>query len=190
MTMGLLELIILAVGLSMDAFAVAVCIGLTMREAPVKKALTVGLYFGVFQAGMPLTGYFAAGLFADKIIGYGNWIAFGLLGFLGGKMILDGLKKDECPEEYSLKPSRMLPLAVATSIDALAVGVSFAFLQVNIVLAVVFIGVCTLIISMTGVKTGNIFGAGLRSKAQLAGGVILVLIGLKILLEHLHIINF
>ena len=188
--MNFIELFILAAGLSMDAFAVSICAGLTMRKAGMGKMLTVGLYFGVFQAGMPLIGYFTAGLFAEKIIAYDHWVAFGLLGFLGGKMIIDGFKKESGPNEYSLKPAQMITLALATSIDALAVGVSFAFLQVNIIPAVLFIGITTLVISMAGVKIGHISGAGFKSKAQLAGGIVLVLIGLKILLEHLGIINF
>jgi len=184
--LGFLELLLLAVGLSMDAFAVAVCIGLSMMKANMKKALTVGLYFGVFQAVMPLIGYFAAALFAEKIIAYSHWIAFGLLCFLGGKMIADSFGKEVRPDAYSIKPSKMLPLALATSIDALAVGVSFAFLQVSIIPAVSVIGVTTLILSMAGVKTGNIFGVRFKSKAQLSGGIILALIGLKILLEHFY----
>ena len=189
--MGLIEQLFLAIGLSMDAFAVAICIGLTLSKINIKKAITVGLYFGIFQAVMPLIGYFVASLFAERIIAFDHWIAFGLLCFLGGKMIVDSFKKDQSDDkEYSLNPLQMLPLAVATSIDALAVGVSFAFLQVNIVLAVLLIGVATLVISMAGVKIGSIFGAKFKSKAQLAGGIVLVLIGLRILLDHLEIISF
>ena len=210
--MNLIELFILAVGLSMDAFAVAICAGLTMKKVSVKKSLIVGLYFGVFQAVMPIIGYMVATLFADQIIGYDHWIAFVLLCFLGAKMIVESFKKEgctdrECPDgmcsdracpggkrpdnkEASLKPAQMLPLALATSIDALAVGVSFAFLRVSIVPAVSFIGITTLAISMVGVKIGNIFGTKFKSKAEFAGGIILVLIGVKILLEHLSIINF
>ena len=189
--MNLIELFILAVGLSMDAFAVAICAGLTMPKATIKKALIVGLYFGIFQAGMPLIGYFAGSLFADKITAYDHWIAFALLCFLGGKMIWESLKKEEASgeeQEASLGPKKMLPLAVATSIDALAVGVSFAFLRVSIVPAVTFIGITTLAISMAGVKIGHVFGRRFKSKAELAGGIILVLIGLKILIEHLEVI--
>ena len=185
--MTYVELFILAVGLSMDAFAVAICLGLTLKKADFRKSLIVGFYFGVFQAGMPLIGYMAASLFANQIIDYDHWIAFVLLCFLGGKMILGSFKKECCPDtEVSLKPTRMLPLAVATSIDALAVGVSFAFLQVSIIPAVSLIGITTLIISMLGVKIGNAFGMIFKSKAELAGGVILILIGIKILLEHLE----
>jgi len=207
--MSFIELFFLAVGLSMDAFAVAACIGLTMNDFKVSKSFIVGLYFGIFQAVMPLIGYVAAKQFADKIVSYDHWIAFALLSFLGGKMIKDSFKKEGCPDrkcpvetccdrtcpggvkpdykESSLGLSQMLPLAVATSIDALAVGVSFAFLRVNIVPAVSFIGLTTLVLSMIGVKIGNVFGTRFKSKAELVGGIILVLIGLKILLEHMNI---
>jgi putative Mn2+ efflux pump MntP len=210
--MGIIELSLLALGLSMDTFAVGIGAGLTMAKVTIRKALIIGLYFGFFQAGMPLIGYFIAALFADKIIAYDHWVAFVLLWFLGGKMIFDGFRKQGCPgracpedvcgdrscpggekpviKEHSLKPSTMLPLALATSIDALAVGVSFAFLQVSIIPAVAFIGAVTLAVSMAGVKIGHLFGIRFKSKAQWAGGVILMLIGLKILLEHLHVINF
>jgi len=209
--MNLLELFIIAVGLSMDAFAVAACIGLTMPKASIKKSLIVGLYFGLFQAVMPLIGYLLATQLADKIIAFDHWIAFALLCLIGGKMIVESFKKEGCPDrecptetctdrecpggerpekkEASLKPAEMLPLAVATSIDALAVGVSFAFLRVNIVPAIFSIGIITLILSMLGVKIGNIFGIKFKAKAELIGGLILVLMGLKILLEHMGIIS-
>ena len=188
--MNFAELFLIAVGLSMDAFAVGICAGLTMnvKKAVMKKALIIGLYFGVFQAVMPLIGYMAATRFADGIIAYDHWIAFVLLCFLGGKMIMGSFKKDAgSGKEISVKPAQMLPLAVATSIDALAVGVSFAFLKVNIAPAVCFIGVTTFILSVVGVRVGNVFGIKLKSKAEFAGGVILILIGVKILLEHLGI---
>ena len=210
--MGFVELLFLAVGLSMDAFAVAVGAGLTMPKVNIKKALIIGLYFGLFQAAMPIIGYLVATLVADKINAYDHWIAFGLLCFLGGKMIISGLKKGGCPDrecpdeacvdrecpsggradrtEASVKPAQMLPLAIATSIDALAVGVSFAFLRVNVPIAVLIIGITTFALSLVGVKIGNVFGMRFKSKAEIAGGIILVLIGLKILLEHLHIISF
>ncbi|MDR1668527.1 MAG: manganese efflux pump MntP family protein [Oscillospiraceae bacterium] len=199
--MGFIELFLLAVGLSMDAFAVSVCAGLTMKRVTVPKALIVGLYFGVFQVAMPLIGYFAARLFADKIVAVDHWVAFALLCFLGGKMIRESLQKEDghscescdyknCPErpgaEASLKPSKMLPLAVATSIDALAAGITFAVLpDTNIIPAVSFIGVTTLTLSMAGVKIGQLFGVKFKAKAEFAGGVILILMGLKVLLEHL-----
>ena len=190
--MNLIELFVLATGLSMDAFAVAVCTGLTMPRASIKKSSVVGLYFGIFQAGMPLLGYAVATLFADKIIAYDHWVAFLVLGFLGGRMIAGSFGKEEGgPDsgEASLSFSEMLPLAVATSIDALAVGVSFAFLRVSIIPAVSLIGATTFLLSMAGVKIGSVFGAKIKSRAELVGGVILVMIGLKILLEHMGIIT-
>lgn len=194
--MNFIELFLLAIGLSMDAFAVAICVGLNIKEeqgshtVSVKKMLIVGLYFGIFQAVMPLLGYMTATLFADMIITYDHWIAFVLLCFLGGKMIMGSFKTEESDnQEYSLNSKRMLPLSIATSIDALAVGISFAFLQVDIIPAVSFIGITTLVLSMVGVKIGNLFGAKFKSKAEFAGGAILILIGLKIILEHMDIIK-
>jgi putative Mn2+ efflux pump MntP len=190
LNMTFIELFLLSLGLSMDAFAVAICIGLTMAKTSIKKAITVGLYFGLFQAGMPLLGYLIATVIAGRIIDYGQWVAFGLLCVLGIKMIFDGLKKEQSNDtEYSVELKKMLPLAIATSIDALAVGVSFAFLQVRILQAVSFIGVTTFLISIAGVKIGSVFGEKYKAKAQVAGGIILVLIGIKIILEHLEIIN-
>ena len=192
--MGFAELFLLAIGLSMDAFAVSICLGLNTEKNVIKKSLVAGLYFGIFQAVMPLVGYMAAMLFADKIIAYDHWIAFLLLCFLGGKMIAGSLKKgsDKQPDnkDDSFKASQMLLLAFATSIDALAVGISLAFLRVRIIPAVTLIGATTFLISMAGVKIGNVFGSRFKSKAELAGGIILVLIGLKIMLEHLEIVNF
>ena len=171
----------------MDAFAVAVCYGLTMPKAAFRKSLIIGMYFGVFQAIMPLIGYILAAQFANKIEAYDHWISFSLLCIIGGKMILESFKKEDGSEaeEKSLDFKTMLPLAVATSIDALAIGVSFAFLNVNIIPAVLCIGAVTLVLSMVGVKIGNAFGTRFKSKAELAGGIILVLIGVKILFEHL-----
>ena len=185
--MNLLELFILAVGLSMDAFAVAVSKGLSMKKMSFKNAIIIGLYFGIFQAGMPLIGYFLGTQFEDKITAFDHWIAFGLLAFLGIRMIKEALSKDEEEEEgeTSLSFKTMSVLAIATSIDALAVGVTFAFLQVDILPAVSFIGVVTFALSVLGVKIGNVFGAKYKSKAELAGGIILIGIGLKILLSHL-----
>ncbi len=189
--MNLLELFIIAVGLSMDAFAVSICKGLCMKKLYFKNALIVGLYFGIFQGGMPLLGYFLGVQFQNKITAYDHWIAFILLGIIGINMIKESLEKepereiacDDSHEELSFK--NMSVLAIATSIDALAVGVTFAFLNVDIVPAVSFIGIVTFVLSMIGVKIGNIFGTKFKSKAELAGGVILILMGTKILLEHL-----
>jgi len=190
--MNFLELFFIAIALSMDAFAVAVCLGLAMPKATIKKSLVIGLYFGVFQAVMPFIGYMLAARFADKITAFDHWIVFLLLCSIGGKMIAESFKKADCfeAEEKSLKFTKMLHLAFATSIDALAVGGSFALLKVNIVPAALFIGVITFILSIAGVKIGNIFGTKFKSNAELAGGIILILIGLKILFEHLGIISF
>lgn len=185
--MGIVELFLIAVGLSMDAFAVAVCKGLAMKKCTWTKAGIVGLYFGVFQAGMPLIGYVLGVQFKDVITSIDHWIAFVLLGIIGINMVRESRGDcDDCEtENEALDVKTMVGLAIATSIDALAVGVTFAFLQVNIVPAVSFIGVTTFIISIAGVRIGNIFGAKYKSKAELAGGVILILMGVKILLEHL-----
>lgn len=192
--MNLLELLILAIGLSMDAFAVAVCKGLSFRKITAKHLLTVGLYFGIFQAGMPLIGYALGIQFSDKITSIDHWIAFVLLGFIGIHMIKGALSKDEeacCKEENdtALSFKNMFILAVATSIDALAVGITFAFLKVNIIPAVSFIGLVTFSLSVVGVLIGNLFGARFKSKAELAGGIILVCLGIKILLQHLGILG-
>lgn len=187
--MSLVELFILAIGLAMDAFAVSICAGLGMKKISFKRMLVVGLYFGIFQAAMPVLGYLGASFFADRIVAYDHWIAFGLLSFLGIRMIIGSFKKEETAET-SLKFKAMLPLAFATSIDAMAVGVSFAFLEVGIVPAVLFIGIITLILSVAGVKIGHVFGVKFKSVAEISGGMILILIGLKILLEHLGVINF
>lgn len=190
--MSLLELFIIAVGLSMDAFAVAICKGLSMRKISIRNAGIVGLYFGIFQAGMPLIGYYLGVQFQDKITTIDHWIAFVLLGFIGISMISESRNNTENCEDNncSLNFKSMSVLAVATSIDALAVGVTFAFLQVNIVPAVSFIGIVTFSLSMTGVKIGNVFGTKYKSKAEFLGGLILVCMGIKILLEHVGIINF
>lgn len=191
--MSVVELFILAVGLSMDAFAVAICKGLCMRKVTIKKAGIVGLYFGLFQAGMPMIGYILGSQFSDKISSIDHWIAFILLSLIGISMIKESLEKEEkseCKtEEEELSFKNMSILAVATSIDALAVGVTFAFLKVNIIPAVSFIGSTTLVLSMIGVKIGNIFGVKYKSKAELVGGIILILMGIKILLEHLGILG-
>ncbi len=186
--MGLLELFILAVGLSMDAFAVSVCKGLAMPKISLKKAAIVGAWFGGFQALMPSLGYLLGYQFRDKITAIDHWIAFVLLAVIGAGMIKEACSKEEENEDERLDVRTMFLLAVATSIDALAVGITFAFLEVHLVAAVSFIGVTTFIISALGVKIGNVFGTRYKSKAELAGGVILILLGTKILLEHLGIL--
>lgn len=176
----------------MDAFAVAICKGLSMKKCTWSKGCIVGLYFGIFQGGMPVLGYVLGVQFKDIITSVDHWIAFVLLGLIGANMVKESLEKeDECAgceaDEDPLAVREMLGLAVATSIDALAVGVTFAFLNVEIIPAVSFIGVTTFVISIAGVKIGNVFGSKYKSKAELAGGVILILMGLKILLEHLNV---
>ena len=188
--MGFAELFILAVGLAMDAFAVSICKGLSIRGLLPRHALIVGLWFGAFQALMPLIGWLLGAAFADMIAAVDHWIAFALLAFIGGNMIREALGGDEEECDPSLAPLTMLLLAVATSIDALAVGITFAFLRVSILPAATLIGVCTFVISAAGVKVGNLFGARYKSRAELLGGVVLVLIGLKILLEHLELLPF
>ena len=183
--MSTYELFIIAVGLSMDALAVAICKGLSMAKMSWKKGIIVGLWFGGFQALMPLIGYLLGAQFESKITAFDHWIAFILLGLIGGNMIREGVSGDEEKTDDSVSIKSMLPLAIATSIDALAVGVTFAFLRVNIAYAVSFIGVITFLLSTVGVKIGNVFGARYKSKAEIAGGVILILMGLKILIEHL-----
>lgn len=183
--MSFLELGILAFALSMDAFAVAICLGLGMQKATFKRALIIGLYFGIFQALMPLIGYFVASLFADKIQAIDHWIAFALLLLLGSKMIIGCFKKEKHEnKEISLVPSKMIPYAIATSIDALAVGISLAFLNVEISSAVLLIGVVTFVLAMAAVKLGSLLGLKFKAKAEFIGGIILILIGIKILLEH------
>ena len=188
--MSLTELFITAVGLSMDAFAVAVCKGLAMPRMSWKGALIVGLYFGGFQAAMPLLGYFLGSKFSMAIRAYDHWVAFLLLVLIGAGMVKESFEKDESCANASLDVRGMVLLAVATSIDALAVGVTFAFLNVDIVPAVSFIGAVTFTLSMVGVKVGNAFGCKYKSRAELAGGAILILMGLKILLEHLGLLAF
>ena len=187
--MGLLELFILAAGLSMDAFAVSVCKGLAMPKITLKRTLTVGLWFGGFQALMPAAGYLLGVQFRDKITAVDHWIAFILLGLIGANMIKEACSGDCEEENESLDIRTMFLLAVATSIDALAVGITFAFLDVHLLAAVSFIGIITFTLSAAGVKIGNVFGTRYKAKAELAGGVILILLGLKILLEHLGILT-
>ena len=192
--MGIGELLLLAVGVSMDAFAVSICKGLAMKKATLKGCMTCGVWFGGFQALMPVIGFFLGTLFADAIQAIDHWVAFVLLAIIGGNMLKEAFEQQEecccCNEsnaDLSAKP--MFVMAVATSIDALAVGISLAMAgNVNIWLAATFIGICTCSFSAMGVKIGNVFGSRFEKKAQLAGGGILILLGLKILLEHLGVI--
>lgn len=190
--MNLGELFLLAVGLSMDAFAVSICKGLAMKKATLKASATCGVWFGGFQALMPTIGFFLGTLFADAIQAIDHWVAFGLLAIIGVNMLKEALVKGEESEEESsadLSVKTMFVMAVATSIDALAVGISLAMAgNVNIWMAALFIGLCTFGFSAVGVKIGNVFGDRFEKKAQMAGGIILILLGVKILLEHLGIL--
>ena len=191
--MGLGELLLLALGVSMDAFAVSICKGLAMKRATIKEGLTCGIWFGGFQAMMPLMGFFLGTLFASAIRAIDHWVAFVLLAFIGANMLKEAFEKDCgcCGEEHDadLSVKTMFVMAVATSIDALAVGISLAMAgDVNIVTAVILIGAFTCGMSTLGVKIGNVFGSRFEKKAQFAGGFILILLGTKILLEHLGIL--
>lgn len=182
--MGTWELILIAIGLSMDAFAVSIVLGLSMYKMKYRYAVIAGCFFGGFQALMPLFGYALGAQFKEYVVAVDHWIAFILLSLIGAKMIKEAFEREKSiTNAFNLKS--MLILSLATSIDALAVGVTFAFLQVNILNAVLTIGLATFLFSFTGVKVGNLFGNRFRSKAELAGGLILIAIGLRILIEHL-----
>lgn len=188
--MDFVTLLLIAVGVSMDAFSVAICKGLTLRRPTLGQCATVGVWFGGFQALMPIVGYFVGHYFSEIISNFDHWVAFGLLALIGINMIREALGKEDENEGESevadgaLSARRMFPLAVATSIDALAVGVSFALLSVDIWSSAFYIGLTTFLFSFVGVKVGAIFGTRYKSKAEFAGGIILIAIGLKILLEH------
>lgn len=193
--MGLIEIFLIGIGLAMDAFAVSICKGLNMRKFNLKQAGIIALFFGGFQAFMPFLGWALGKQFEKYITSVDHWIAFFLLSIIGGKMIYESLKKDDGDEgededldRFSLK--NILILSVATSIDALAVGITFAFLNVNIVEPIFIIGVVTLLISFIGVVIGNKFGSKIGGKSELLGGIILCLIGIKILFEHLGFISW
>ena len=186
--MSIVKLLFIAVSLSMDAFAVSVCKGLNMKKINYKHAVIIGGFFGVFQAVMPLIGWAVGKQFADLVTSVSHWIAFGLLVFIGGKMLIEAIKggdDEEVPDGLDYK--ELFVLAVATSIDALAVGVVFAFENVKIVPSVLLIGVVTFVLSVIGVAVGNRFGAKYNKRAEIAGGVILILLGTKILLEGLGV---
>ena len=183
--MNIYDILFIGAGLSMDAFAVSVCKGLAMKKMDIKKALICGLYFGVFQALMPLIGYLLGSGFKNVVSSIDHWIAFVLLGIIGINMIREAKSCEVVNDSMDIKT--MLTLAVATSIDALAIGVTFAFLKVNIVPAISIIGLITFVCSFLGVKLGSIFGEKLKSKAEIVGGVVLIIIGSKILIEHLFL---
>ena len=186
--MGIIEILLISIGLGMDSFAVAVCKGLSMTKMKWENACIVGMYFGGFQALMPLIGYLLGISFQNQIVSIDHWIAFILLAAIGINMIKEAISKDNEKQNDSIKFKDMLILAVATSIDALAVGITFAFLKVNIWISITLIGIITFVISILGVKIGNIFGDKYEKKAEFAGGLILILLGVKILLEHLAIL--
>ena len=191
--MSIWEVLLIGVSLSMDAFAAALCKGLSMRKLNIKYGLIIALFFGGFQALMPLIGWLISSRFAQYIEKYDHWIAFGLLIIVGGKMIFDSIKERNEPDSdkpFKFNLGEILVLAIATSIDALAVGVSFGFLQINIWSSITLIGCVTLVLSFAGIIIGNLFGSRFKTKAEIAGGVVLILIGVKILLEHLGVISF
>ena len=184
--MSIIEIALIGVGLAMDAFAVSICKGLAMRRMNYKKAIIIAAFFGVFQALMPALGYVLGTTFANKIAAIDHWIAFILLALIGANMIKEALSSDddECQDD-SLRLGDLIMLSIATSIDALAVGITFAFFNVSLLLSVSMIGIITLIICVIGVKVGNVFGEKYKSKAELAGGLILIVMGAKILIDHL-----
>lgn len=189
--MGITELIVLSLGLAMDAFAVSICKGLSMKKMNWKKAIIIGLYFGGFQALMPTIGYFLSKGFENFVTSIDHWIAFILLSIIGGNMIKEAFSEESsenCNDNVGFKT--MIVLAIATSIDALAVGITFAFLNVNLILAITLIGITTFVLSIIGTKVGNVFGDRYENKAELFGGAILIFLGIKILLEHLNILKF
>ena len=186
--MGLLEIMIIAIGLSMDAFAVSITLGLSVKKPKIKEILIPGIYFGFFQAIMPLIGFFAGTLFTNEIQDLDHWVAFVLLAIIGGNMIRESFsKEDKKVDDNSFQFVKMLLLAIATSIDALAVGITLAFFEIHILKAIIIIGLTTFCISMCGVKIGNLFGAKFKSKAEFIGGAVLVILGFKLLIEHLFL---
>ena len=185
--MSLFEIFLIAIGLAMDAFAVSVCKGLSMKNFNLKNAVIIGLYFGIFQAVMPLIGFLLGSTFSELVVSVDHWIAFILLSIIGIKMIKDSLKNEDDDKNDKLNFRTMAILAIATSIDALAIGITFAFFEINIIKAISIIGIITFTISLIGVIIGNKFGDKFQGKAEIVGGGILILIGLKILLEHLGI---
>ena len=186
--MGILEIILIGISLAMDAFAVSICKGLSMKKMEWRKAIIIGLYFGIFQGIMPLLGYVLGVGFENRIESIDHWIAFILLSFIGINMIKESFKKNDKDADDKIDFKTMIILAIATSIDALAVGVTFAFLEVNILFSICIITIITFFISMIGVKIGNVFGDKYEAKAEKIGGIILIFIGIKILIEHLGIL--
>lgn len=186
--MGILEIGLIGMGLAMDAFAVSVCKGLSMKKLQLKKAFIIALYFGLFQAIMPAIGYLLGSTFESLVTSIDHWVAFILLGLIGRNMIKESFNKEDDKKNDSVDFKNMIVLAIATSIDALAIGITFAFFKINLLLAICIIGVITFGLSLLGVKIGNKFGDKFQNKAEIMGGIILIIIGLKILLEHLGIL--
>ena len=186
--MELFEIIVIGIGLAMDAFAVSICKGLSMKKINWKNAMIIALYFGLFQAGMPVLGYALGSAFSSFVQSVDHWIAFILLAIIGGNMIKDSTDDEVEKRNDKVDARTMIVLAIATSIDALAIGVTFAFFEVNLLLAILIIGVITFVLSVLGVIIGNKFGDKFQNRAELAGGIILIIIGLKILLEHLGVL--
>ena len=184
--MGLLEIIIMSIGLAMDAFSVSICKGLSIKKYKFKNSIIIGLYFGLFHMIMPIIGYYLGSSFEKLITSIDHWVAFILLFLIGSHMIKESLSKERKKADGSIKFNSMFPLAVATSIDTLAVGITLAFLKANVYLTSIIIGVVTFIFSIIGVKIGNTFGIKYEKKAKLFGGIILIIIGVKILIEHLY----
>ena len=185
--MSLFEIVLVGIGLAMDAFAVSVCKGLSMKKMNWKSAIIIALYFGIFQAVMPIIGYFLGTTFSSFVENVDHWIAFILLAFIGGNMIKESTDDEVEKRNDRVDVKTMVLIAIATSIDALAVGITFAFFEVNLLLSIFIIGIITIVLSTIGVIIGNKFGDKLQNKAELTGGIILIIIGLKILLEHLGV---
>ena len=186
--MTIVEILLIAIGLAMDAFAVSICKGISFKKMNWKKAIIVGLYFGIFQALMPVIGYLLGSTFESFITEIDHWIAFGLLGLIGLNMIKEAFSKENESCNDSVDYRTMIVLAIATSIDALAIGITFAFLKTNIIISALLIGIITFAVCVVGVKIGNKFGDRYERKAEVVGGLILILMGIKILIEHLGLI--
>ena len=186
--MGIFEISLIGLSLAMDAFAVSICKGLSMKKIDFKKAIIIALYFGIFQALMPVLGYFLGSTLSSFVKSVDHWVAFILLAIIGGNMIKDSTDDEIEKRNDNIDVKTMLLLAIATSIDAFAVGVTFAFFEVNLLFSISIIGIITFVLSFLGVIIGNKFGDKLQNRAELAGGIVLIIIGLKILLEHLGIL--
>ena len=186
--MGIIEIVLIGLSLAMDAFAVSICKGLSMKKMNWKSAIIISLYFGIFQAFMPVVGYFLGSTFESYVTNIDHWIAFILLSLIGGNMIKESFDSEDKKKNDKIDFKTMIVLAIATSIDALAIGITFAFFEVNLLLSISIIGIITFLLSIIGVKIGNKFGDKYQNKAEFVGGLILVLLGIKILLEHLGIL--